>query len=1404
MSIQKLYKFWLTTSLASTSFYCLVGTGLAQAQSITPDATLPTPTEVTPTEDGVEITGGTARDINLFHSFQKFSLLNGNEAFFNNASTISNIITRVTGGNISTIDGLIRANNANLFFLNPDGILFGPNASLNIGGSFYGSTADSLIFPEGEFSATNPQAPPVLTINAPIGLGFRDNPGDITVNGSVLSVDVEKTLALIGGNVTGDFGYLIARGGRIELGGLTATGTVSFNDDGSLSFPDAVPRGDVSLIDQTWLEVDGEQGGSIGINANNLEILENSKLQGGTFADGLADSQSGDIILNATGDITVNSSRIDNAVEIGNAGKIEITGQSFSLNNGGVLTNSTFGKGNAGNITLNIDGAVNITNGTIFSNVEAGGVGDGGIVTIDSGSLFLTNGGIYSQVAGSGQGGEVTVNTDSLTLSQGSIISTSTLNQAVENERSNAGNIKINISNFLKATDGSFLASVTFGEGDAGNITINGEGASLSFDGTANNLPSGIFTQGFVGNGKAGEIQITADSLSLSNSAQINSTTSGQGKAGNITVDVENEIILSNNGNIFSEVGSNAIVPEEEVGTITINAGSFSIADGTSSISTSTLGQGDAGNVILNIDGAVNITNGTIFSNVEAGGVGNGGTVTINSGSLSLQNGGQIQALVRGEDTQEQLPGGVGNAGNIIIDVDDSVNITGISERTGLTSAIFSFLGTGATGSAGNIKITAGSLALDDGGFLQNSTFGEGKAGDITLDVDGNVTLSNNGDIVSEVGSNAIVPKGEASTITINADSFSIVDRESSISTTTFGTGDAGNITLNISNNVSLNDGNIFSQVGDGGKGNGGNIEVNTTNLSLLNGSQLTAGVFGTGNAGKVIINATDTVSFQGVGSDGLPSGVLNNVAAKGVGNAGDIDITTKNLNLNDNARISSNLVGIGNAGEIKIVTTDLNLTDSGTISVNAFGQGNGGKIDISAQNINIDGTFSKISSDVNTEENFTGGEINISTNNLMLTNGGTITASTFGQGNGGKITVTASDTIAIDGKGDDGFASGIGSEVSQIAVGNAGDTEINTNNLIISNGGVVSTSTFGIGNAGTIKINANDISIYGKADDGSVSGIGSRVAANAQGNAGGIEIRTDELSIDNGGQISVNSQGEGQGGSLFIQADNLSLDNESSLLASTPLGTGGNIALEIAEVLSLRGNSLISAEAKGDANGGNVNINAQFVVAFPDDGVGNDIVASAAQGKGGQVTINAQQIFNLKERKADSGNGTNDIDVSSEAGLDGRVNLTIFKDDILRNASELPRNPVEANQTVAQACSSQGIAEGGNSFTVTGKGGVPPQPTEPMSSDAILLRGTIEPEEAEVQGSRGAGESLSTDSSHNQNQQQPQGILTSQGYIIPAQGIIKKENGEVMLVGYPVNNINQRTPVQSPNCGKS
>ena len=177
------------------AFVSVLSASVAQAQ-IVPDRTLPQNTEAVTKDNVTTITGGTQTNQNLFHSFEQFSLPNGVEAFFNNAPEITNIFTRVTGSLPSTINGLIRANGvANLFFLNPNGILFGPNATLDIGGSFLATTANSIQFNDGgQFSALASSSTSLLSLNVPIGLGFGSNSHSIRLQGAGHNLTLENPL----------------------------------------------------------------------------------------------------------------------------------------------------------------------------------------------------------------------------------------------------------------------------------------------------------------------------------------------------------------------------------------------------------------------------------------------------------------------------------------------------------------------------------------------------------------------------------------------------------------------------------------------------------------------------------------------------------------------------------------------------------------------------------------------------------------------------------------------------------------------------------------------------------------------------------------------------------------------------------------------------------------------------------------------------------------------------------------------------------------------------------------------------------------------------------------------------------------------------------------------------------
>ncbi len=188
----------------SVVLYSLVAATTALGQ-ITPDNTLgKVSSVVTPNVTvngalGDLIEGGAIRESNLFHSFSDFNVGEFGRVYFDNPAGVANILSRVTGGNVSNILGTLGVlGNANLFLINPNGIVFGPNSRLDLGGSFFGSTADSVLFEDGTvFSTKNPNEKPLLTINIPSGLQYGSNPGSITNQSSLFRVPDGETLGLI-------------------------------------------------------------------------------------------------------------------------------------------------------------------------------------------------------------------------------------------------------------------------------------------------------------------------------------------------------------------------------------------------------------------------------------------------------------------------------------------------------------------------------------------------------------------------------------------------------------------------------------------------------------------------------------------------------------------------------------------------------------------------------------------------------------------------------------------------------------------------------------------------------------------------------------------------------------------------------------------------------------------------------------------------------------------------------------------------------------------------------------------------------------------------------------------------------------------------------------------------------
>jgi filamentous hemagglutinin family protein len=860
--------------------------GAAQSQPIADDTLGSERSTVVPlgsNTPGDRIEGGARRGDNLFHSLQQLNVDAGRSVYFNDPG-VNNIITRVTGGTSSQIDGVLGVlGNGNLFLINPNGIIFGANASLDVGGSFTATTADAIKFNnQGNFSATNPTAVPLLTVQ-PSAFAFNQiNPAPITNNsiaapqlnpsglpGSGLRVPQGNDLTLLGGDISMDGGGVNALGGRVEIGGLGAPGTVNRNTDGSLSFPDGIARADVSLTNQSRIDVAADGGGSITINAGDLEISGSFLSAGIGSNSGFVGAQAGDITLNANtirgGESAVIRNRVNDG-GIGNAGNISITTGSLSLMGDAQLSTNTLGEGNAGDVIINASDSVSL---------------DGAIY------IFSTVGGFNANTIAVGDGGNISITTGSLSL-----------------------------------TNGAQLIADTYGQGNAGNVIINVRD-SVFLDGFRSAIFStvGAANANTIAVGDGGIISITTGSLSLTNGAALAAGTLGKGNAGDVIINARDRVSLDGASYIFSSVGAvNAkTIGLGEGGDISITTGSLTLTDG-SQLVANTLGQGNAGNVIIKARDRVFLDDSIIFSsvgavNAETLAVGDGGNISITTGSLSLTNSAQLLANTFGQ----------GNAGNVIINARESVNVEGV-DRQGLPSAIFSDTVAGAEGRGGEIRIAADSIRIADGAIVSTATFNRFGGGSVTL----------------------------------NASTFEATEGGQVI-TTTSGNGGAGNITLNIADRITLSGvgssnnpiteqaaSGLYASTAPNSSGIGGTVKVTTGKLEVFD-------------------RATIAVSSQGEGR------------------AGDIDITANRVQLNDSSRLSAETTKV-DGGNITLSNIELlqlrNGSSLSTTAGTAGAGGNGGNIDIDSDLIVA---FPNENSDIRANA-FTGsgGNVRITTQGLF------------------------------------------------------------------------------------------------------------------------------------------------------------------------------------------------------------------------------------------------------------------------------------------------------------------------------------------------------------------------------------------------------------------------------------
>lgn len=780
----------------------LIGS-LGVSAQVVGDNSLVTPTNVQQQGNVLRITQGTQSGRYLFHSFQDFSLGRSQTARFISPNSTQGIIARVTGPNPSLINGTLKANgNSDIFFFNSNGITFGSRAQLQINGSFIGSTADHIQFNNGTRFQTNTRtsAPQLLKISTPSGLQFGPTANPITVRGpghglvtdpdtleisprnrplELLRTQPMTSISLIGGGVTLSGGNLQASGGRIYLGALGPNQSLTLKKD-RFGWKTSKLTGnrfeDILLERSASLITNGNGGGEIQLQGRYVDIFDGSTLLANSFGTQagrgvILDASEGSLISGVWVDPQTQEILFPSSIlaevgldQLSNGGSITIRTPELEINDGAQLSTSTLGFGRGGDINIQAPNNSQAPNVTISGGTDTFGSsglyldvadefanGNGGNLNLKVNRLKIINGGtISASTFGSGRSGLINIQGKQLSIEGGAPgLGASSILAQVEDTGSALG-VKIK-SDRLALLGGAQISTSTFGAGNGGLLQINSPDVRL--DGSSpSGSPGGLFSSvDRPGTGQGGAIQVISDDLILRNGAEINSSTRFRGDAGEInirtnTLDIDDRTAQSTG--IFAAVERNAT---GQGATLTVKAQTLSLAQGGQIVS-GTLGNGDAGAVIINADridlqGQNTQAKSGIFASA-INGRGNGGDLTIRSGLLSIQEGATVNVsnFASGASSLRPGRGAAGSllvaANNIVLQDQGSINAsTAVGDRGNLTleSDLLllsnqSQIKTDTTSSiGGNINITTQRLlGLNNSDITANASQGQGGQVNVT------------------------------------------------------------------------------------------------------------------------------------------------------------------------------------------------------------------------------------------------------------------------------------------------------------------------------------------------------------------------------------------------------------------------------------------------------------------------------------------------------------------------------------------------------------------------------------------------------------------------------------------------------------------------------------------------
>jgi len=1070
---------------------------------------------------------------NLFHSFQQFNVHKNESATFSGPASVKNIISRVTGGSASWIDGKLAStiSGADLYFLNPAGVMFGSNASLDLSGSFHVSTADYLRMGASERFYSKPMADEILSVAAPSAFGFlSDKPAMISIEGKGqisedqpsgrLLVPEGKTISLIGGDIEIKGGFFEIQDEMIiHLGGIYAP-------TGRINIASVASAGEVLLSDND-LKVSSSQKG-------NLTFSDKSVINVAGLGSG-----NGSIFIRGGQFIAKDSYIGADTLWTKGGGVIDIQADTISFTDGSYIHSSTIGKGKGGEVSLKAsesvlfsgeDSNAEVSRILVNTQYRESGAGDAGKLTIEAENISFMNGAyIDSSTYGKGKGGDITLKaSESVSFagenSKGEKSSGIGINAlCIEEGAGDAGKLTIDAKN-ISFTNGAGINSTTEGKGKSGEVTLNAA-ESVSFSGK-NSKGGGGIGIGTVDTendaGYAGKLLIDAKNISFTGGAFIISNTFGKGKVGEITLKAAESVLFTGEG---SKAEPSCIIintwdREEgagDAGKLTIDAKNISFTGGAFIVS-NTLGKGNGGEITLKAAKSVLFTGENSKANPSvigietsdtAEGAGNGGKLTIEAENISFTGGAAITSNTQGK----------GKGGEITLKAAESVSFSGEDSNAEVSRILVNTQDKEeGAGDAGKLTIDAQNISFTNGAGIGSDTYGKGKGGDVFLKASKSISFS-----------------GESSKAS-----------DSVIRTQTY--------------------------YAENGAGDAGKVILEAKDISFTGGAFITASSHGRGKGGEVILQASGSVSFSGEDSKAGQSAIEVGAyyTGDGAGDSGSIMIQAKDIFFTNGATIDSSTDGKGKGGEITLKASE---------SVSFSGENSKTKT-------------SRIESVTTDKEADAGdaGKLTIEAENISFADGAVINSGTIGSGKGGEIAINARETVRIFGTKSNGASSFFyaGSYSTDESAGAGGKIFVSAQKLQISDKGQINTSSEGGGQAGDISLNVGNLEMHGGASvssDADKSG-GGRITVNAKdtvslsdssittnvaqgtGRGGDITIGNPDTGtgsrfvILNRSHIQANAQ-DGDGGAVFIVTDNFLKSFGSIVEASSARGNNGTVRIE-------------------------------------------------------------------------------------------------------------------------------------------------------------------------------------------------------------------------------------------------